>query len=157
MISRGIVAVLGRDPPVMHSREEGLERKLQRFISGATGCFLDVELRLTQVGLLDPTSGRGTEMPAILMAAITHQRGRRHVTASADEEAPSPSGVVENWFRQGLRTGLGSAVAGRYWQAVEALASAPLRAQNVRPQEGAAEPAADFRHQTDLCRNGQPI
>ncbi len=78
-----------------------------------------------KVGELDPNSRRGSEMPAILISAVAHQRGRLHVTPSLDEDSSSPSGVVETWFRAGLASRLGSRRASSYWEAVDALAGSP--------------------------------
>lgn len=73
------------------------------------------------LGTLDPGSGRGDNMPAILIAAETHRKGRLHInTTDAFDDDPdakpaepdqgsSQGEKVQGWFRRGMGADLAAA------------------------------------------------
>jgi Domain of unknown function (DUF4157)/Novel toxin 14 len=65
---------------------------------------------------LDPDSGRGNNMPAILLAATTHQRGDLHVTPESDWRIGAGGAVEEH----GSRT-QGMAIKNRFNNALDAV------------------------------------
>ncbi len=80
------------------------------------------------VGTLDPKSKpRGAEMPALLMSAVAHRRGRLHVQPitdaekEADDVPSTQGGRIHNWFMEALTGVLGKQRAADYWTAVKTL------------------------------------
>ena len=83
------------------------------FLSGRSGSVDRIEVpgrRPIQINVLNNTSGRGDAMPAILIAARTHRRGRLHIDREANWNAATSeaSGTVtqgstiRNWFNANL-------------------------------------------------------
>jgi hypothetical protein len=95
------------------------------------------------LGTLDPGSGRGDKMPAILIAAETHRKGRLHInTSDAVDDDPDASPLepdqggtqgdkVQTWFRKGIGPELAAAHAtndgAKFGDAIKADATATLK------------------------------
>lgn len=79
------------------------------------------------VGTLDPPkSHRGGDMPAILVSALMHRRGKLHINTvpESDEDDDSTltqSARLDSWFRTALATYLTKPVATDYFAAVQAV------------------------------------
>lgn len=69
-----------------------------------------------QVSQLDPDSGRGNNMPAILLAATTHQRGDLHVTPSTDWRVGADGSLEAHGSRS-----QGNAIKTRFNNALDAV------------------------------------
>lgn len=74
-----------------HGRQQAFPRGLRSVLSPGVSFDADGSVsaissgsRTLSVSQLDPDSGRGSNMPAILLAATTHQRGDLHVTPTSD-------------------------------------------------------------------------
>lgn len=84
------------------------------FGPGGTVTAISSGANTLQVSLLDPNAGRGNNMPAVLIAATTHQRGNLHV---APQESIGAGGTIEE---HGTRT-QGFAIKNQFNNALDAV------------------------------------
>jgi hypothetical protein len=95
-----------------------------------------------EIGRLHGESGRGNPMPAILLASVTHQRGRLHVQRSAPDEGgrSTQSNTIHNWFQAELtdRAPAATNADGVSPSAVASM-SEPAKQRNAELVEGVEE------------------
>jgi hypothetical protein len=103
-----------------HGRQQAFPRSLRNVLSPGVTYDADGSVSAINsgsstlnVGMLDPDSGRGSNMPAILLAATTHQRGDVHVTPTSDwrvgadgaleaHGSPTQGAAIKNQFNNAL-------------------------------------------------------